>query len=87
MKTSKLLQKINIRLKPEFAHNPEHFPHCCCQKVDQGLNFFNVPAKLQWRALSFIRISKIQFRCYFTGMEGTSTALLPPLLHDFCTTA
>ena len=79
MKTSKLFTEITntswitTRLKPEFAHNPEHFPPCYGQKSRSRLKFSNVPAKLQWCALSFVEISKIQFWYYFTGMEGTTT--------------
>ena len=42
-------------------------------KSRSRLKFSNVPAKLQWCALSFVEISKIQFWYYFTGMEGTTT--------------
>ena len=86
MKTSKLVTEITNtrgiirRLKPEFAHNLEHFPPFYCQKMDcSGLRYlsyesvkYSFDITLLKCALSFLRISKIQFRYYFTEMEGSS---------------
>ena len=79
MKTSKLFTELTntswkaTRLKPEFAHNLEHFPPCYCQKSRPRLKISNVPVMLQWSALPFVEISKLQFWYYFTGMKGTTT--------------
>ena len=78
MKTSKLFTAITntswitTRLKPEFAHNPEHFRPCYYQKVHQGLNSLMFPLSCSNVHYFFVEISKIQFWYCFTGMECTT---------------
>ena len=82
MKTSKLFTEITntswiaTRLKPEFSHNPEHFPPCYCQKVDQGLN------SLMFQ-LSCLSQKSVKYSFDITLLEWKAQLLL----HDFWTTA
>ena len=76
------LQKIATRLKPEFAHNPENFPHCYCQKVDHGLN--SLMYQLNCSGVRYLSYESVKYNFDITLLEWK--ALLPlflPLLHEF----
>ena len=86
MKTSKLFTENNYKLKPEFAYNSEHFPHCYCEKVDQDLN--SLMFQLSCSGVRYLSYESVKYSFDITLLEWK--ALLPlllPLLHDFCTTA
>ena len=67
MKTSKVFTEITntggitTRLKPEFAHNPEHFSSCHFLKVDECLN--SLMFQLSCGGKCYLSYESVKYSC------------------------